>query len=203
MQSRRRELQHQRARLQRGVGEHLFGFVDALQLVAVVEAALDLGELHRQAHEILRGAIVQLARELAARAFFGQRDLRGQRAQLRIVLRERGLRFAHRGHVAAAAPEAQHVTVFDDADHRDQQHAIEAVGPVHDVLDVAHLVAVANGFADALDIDLRPGRMIPEPRADDRALRVLHAQRHHERGVALGHDAVFAHPRDLLVGAAA
>ena len=136
-----------------GVGQHLLGFDQQLQLVAIVDAALDLGELHRHAGEILRGAIVQFARELAARAFFGQRDLRGQRAQLRIVLRERVFGFAHRRDIAAAAPEAQHVAVFDDADHRDQQHAIEAVRPVHHVLDVAHLVAVADGFADALDID--------------------------------------------------
>ena len=129
-----------------------------------------------------------------------QRDLGGERAQLRVVLRERRLRFAHGGHVATAAPEAQHVAVFDDADHRDQQNAIEPVRPVHDVLDVAHLVAVANRFADALDIDLGPRGMVTETRADDRAVYVLDAERHHECVVALGDVAVFAHPRDLIVG---
>ena len=200
VQSRRRELEHQRARLQRGIGQHLLAFVEALQLVAIVDAALDRRELHAQADEVLRGAVVQLARELAARAFLGQRDFRGERAQLRVVLRERGFRFAHRGDVAAAAPEAHHVAVLDDADHRDEQHAIEPVRPMHDVLDVAHLVAVADRLADALDIDLRPGRMIAEARADDRALRFLHAERHHERGVALGDVAMFAYPGDLIVG---
>ena len=155
---------------------------------------------HAQADQILRGAVVQLAREFAARAFFGERDLRGQRAQLRVVLRERRLRFAHGGHIAAAAPEAQHMAVFDDADHRDQQNAIEPVRPMHDVLDVAHLVAVANRLADAFDIDLGPRGMVAETRADDRALQVLDAERHHERVVALGDVAVFAHPRDLIVG---
>ena len=135
--------------------------IDALQLLAIVDAPLDRGELQAQAHEVLRRPVVQLARQLAARALFGQRDLRGERAQLRIVLRERGLGLAHRGHVAAAAPEAQHVAVLDDADHRDEQHAIEAVRSVHDVLDVAHLVTVANRLADALDVDLAT-------RSDDR-----------------------------------
>ena len=134
------------------------------------------------------GPVVQLAREFAARALFGQRDLGGERAQLRIVLGERGFGLAHRGHVAAASPEAQHVPVLDDADHRDQQHAIEPVGTVHHVFDVAHLVAVADGLADALDVDLRPRRMIAEARAHDRALRILDAERHHERGIALGDD---------------
>ena len=50
------------------------------------------------------------------------------------------------------------MSLLDDADHRDQQYAIEAIGSVHDVLDVAHLVAVADGFPDTFDIDLRPGR---------------------------------------------
>ena len=97
------------------------------------------------------------------------------------------------------APEAQHVAVLDDADHRDQQHAIEPVGPVHHVLDVAHLVAVADRLANALDVDPRPGGMIREPRADHGAGRILDAQRHHEGGVALGDVGMFAHPGDLLV----
>ena len=143
---------------------------------------------------------MQLGGQLATCAFFRQRDFRGQRAQLRVVLGERGFGFAHRRHVAAAAPEAQHVTLFDDADHRDEQYAIEPIRAVNDVLDVAHLVAVANGFPDTFDIDLRPGGMISETRADHRALRILHTQRDHERGVAFGDDAVFAHPGYLFVG---
>ena len=35
VQAGRRQLEHQRARLQRGVGQHLFGLVDALELQLV------------------------------------------------------------------------------------------------------------------------------------------------------------------------
>ena len=172
-----------------------------LQLFAIVDAALDGREMHAQADEILRRAVVQLARELAARAFLGQRDLRGQRAQLRVVLRERGLGFAHRGHIAAAAPEAQHVPILDDADHRNEQHAIEAVRSVHDVLDVAHLVAIANRIADAFDIDpatrsgdrrdaCRPPALCASLTPSATMNAVLHSAT----------IAVFAHPGDLIVG---
>ena len=76
-----RQFEHQRARLQRGVRQHLFELDDALDLFAIGEIALHRGEREAHAGEILRRAVVELAGELATRAFLGQRDLGGERAR--------------------------------------------------------------------------------------------------------------------------